>query len=762
MKRAAVVVGVDQAGTLPRLQAAASGAAKFADWAKKKGFTVELITDQSQRKVRIAAIKDAIEKFVDGSYKQLVVYFSGHGVLRGPDFEIWLLSGAPRNPDEAVVVSLSITHARNSGIPHVVFVSDACRSVPDSLLLNGVIGGTIFPNQQAAEERPEVDVFYATLPGDPSYEVPVKEAVRNYRALFTECLLGGLENPPAEVVERVNAPPYWVIPSWNLKKYLEKKVPLAAEAVSIRLKQNPDIRVESHNPTYLVEVPDYRPTQPAGETPSPPEPSSSAGLDLNAVLLHTEKTLRPVIGPHIKLAVHKATEGVWIKVNPIHIKKTIVNLAENARDAMPQGGNLIIQAKRVDLRKKVKTAERFCLPGKYVELSVSDTGTGIPKNIQKRIFEPRFTTKQNAKGLGLAIAHKVAQEAGGGISVNSKSGKGTTFKMYFPVVEEEFVFGGQAPGLPRISIPGQEKLPRFGDYIDYIQDLPSAPKDLSTFSLIGPAGHAFEPAKVQTDVAQLLEARGRQSFETLTGFSVVGAKVKLAMVRGVPVDPAWEEKGAQQVRINSLRPGYPGRSLLLQFEDGAGTVLSPLHGFIGTVVVDKGRVVNVSYVPSRGSYLYSEYEKNADEIKKRHAYIAAAAGQGSFRIAVEKAREGAGYIRLLKSADPTLGLYAAYAYAQAGAQDGVASVYEYMSQAPEPVLFDVALLANKIPKPDRLPQNVGPFCPMLTQGWAMLAGQKLPPALKEARSHLVPALWTTFAPDGVEILRRAIEAGELQ
>ena len=255
MKRAAVVVGVDKTGTLPKLHAAASGAEKFAAWARAQSFDVELITDQSLDPVDVSSIKKAIKKFVEaGTYSQLVVYFSGHGVLRGPDYELWLLSGAPSDPNEAVVVPQSIYHARNSGIPHIVFVSDACRSIPDSPLLNAVTGSSIFPNQVASPKRPEVDVFYATLPGDPAYEVSAKEAAKNYRALFTKCLLDGLKNPPAEVVEHQDEPPppRWVIPTWTMKKYLEEKVPLAAEVISIQLVQSPDIRVESHKPNYLV------------------------------------------------------------------------------------------------------------------------------------------------------------------------------------------------------------------------------------------------------------------------------------------------------------------------------------------------------------------------------------------------------------------------------------------------------------------------------------------------------------------------------
>lgn len=126
-QRAAVVIGVNKAGQLPVLNAAVSGARTVANWLEAEGFEVKLLVDDG-KPVRVSEIFDVIEEFVGrGTLDQLVVYFSGHGFLSGYS-EHWLLSKAPDNPNEAVSLRESVDLARESAIPNVVFISDACRS----------------------------------------------------------------------------------------------------------------------------------------------------------------------------------------------------------------------------------------------------------------------------------------------------------------------------------------------------------------------------------------------------------------------------------------------------------------------------------------------------------------------------------------------------------------------------------------------------------------------------------------------------------
>lgn len=254
-KRAAVCIGVNRAEGMTPLLAAAKGARDFADWATAQGCDVTLLVDEDSAEVGSVQIFKAIRAVVEaGIYDQLLVYFSGHGILLAPGTEFWLLSGAPQNPNEAVNLLRSMEDARNAGIPHVIFISDACRSAVAGAPLNGVVGGSIFLNRAMGAQSGEVDVFYATRPGDPAWEVPEAEATHRYRGLFTDCLLKALQVPGSRLAETLpgSAPALSIITSRSLKPYLEQQVPLDAAAINIQLNQQPQVRVETASPKYFA------------------------------------------------------------------------------------------------------------------------------------------------------------------------------------------------------------------------------------------------------------------------------------------------------------------------------------------------------------------------------------------------------------------------------------------------------------------------------------------------------------------------------
>jgi CheY-like chemotaxis protein len=174
-------------------------------------------------------------------------------------------------------------------------------------------------------------------------------------------------------------------------------------------------------------------------------------IDLNSLVVNINALLRRLIGEHIELHTTQDPKLKMIEADPGQLEQVVMNLAVNARDAMPNGGRLIIETANVTLGTDA-TRERPAMPaGRYVMLAISDNGIGMDADVQSHLFEPFFTTKKPGEGtgLGLATVYGIIKQSGGFVWVYSEVGIGTTFKLYFPPVDAV----AQEPEAPLAPLP---------------------------------------------------------------------------------------------------------------------------------------------------------------------------------------------------------------------------------------------------------------------------------------------------------------------
>jgi two-component system cell cycle sensor histidine kinase/response regulator CckA len=230
-------------------------------------------------------------------------------------------------------------------------------------------------------------------------------------------------------------------------------------------------------------------------------------LDLNAVIREASKLLSRVVREDIILSYQTSGSVGLIKADAGQIEQVLMNLVVNARDAMPDGGQITIATDSIALDDKYCLGHEPVIVGDYVMLAVRDTGCGMDEPTKAHVFEPFFTTKQPGKGtgLGLASVHRIVQQSGGYVSVGSELGRGTTFKLYFPRVQAQI--DSATTAINTESIGGNET-------ILLVEDEPALRE--ITASILRSAGYTVVEANSPTKAVQLAETHSEPIHLLLT------------------------------------------------------------------------------------------------------------------------------------------------------------------------------------------------------------------------------------------------------
>jgi signal transduction histidine kinase len=229
-------------------------------------------------------------------------------------------------------------------------------------------------------------------------------------------------------------------------------------------------------------------------------------IDLNALVLEMQKLLQRIIGEHIELRVVTAAENARVRADPTQIEQVIINLAVNARDAMPRGGMLTMRTANAFVPEKFRDDAGTIAPGRYVTLCVQDTGCGMDDETRERIFEPFFTTKEPGRGtgLGLATVYGIVRQSGGAIVVETALGDGSTFTIHLPEEDAPVDVPEEIPPIPEKSRRGETVLVVEDDRM--VRDLVCAVLDEQGYNVLSAAtgDEALRTAEPHRAIIELL------------------------------------------------------------------------------------------------------------------------------------------------------------------------------------------------------------------------------------------------------------------
>ncbi len=223
-------------------------------------------------------------------------------------------------------------------------------------------------------------------------------------------------------------------------------------------------------------------------------------LDLNAILAGMEGMFRHLMGGDVDVRIVPGAGLKPVYADAGQVEQVMINMAMNARDAMPRGGKLTLETANVTLDEEKAGLYPDLKPGDYVMLAISDTGTGIAAGVKEHVFEPFFSTKEvgQGTGLGLATCYGIVKQSGGHISLYSEKDRGTTFKIYLPQVSQD--------GSPRNPARVSEALPRGTETLLLVEDDPALRRMAAT--LLGRLGYTVLPAADGAEALALFDRHG--------------------------------------------------------------------------------------------------------------------------------------------------------------------------------------------------------------------------------------------------------------
>ena len=702
--RAAVLIGIGNIAGMAPLPGAVSGALDMAAWATSQGWdSVQVFSDAGGQPVSYQTVFQHIDSLLrPRSLQQLLLYFAGHGQCWAVDADFWILTGT-RVPGDVVNVANTITLARQSGVPNITIIADACRSMGtanDAAISQ--IAVPLFPGEINPATRSKVDQFYATQPTQAALEIrrrvdqegaipedatkQMEIAASQSHGVFTQCLLAALNGLEDAAKSRMNDDRIVIQPQ-RLADFLKQKVPRESGILG-GFAQRPDCRLESDQVLSTVQA--------------------AAQFQLQVEVRLQDES--PAEGSSLELLRYDPTDPNFF-VTQRRIRSWSLS------EFLPRGNTYGIRATMPEYRQSLESPNPLIFLMKNEQVVVRMVPSAVAEVRTRGDLELIVDIGLTMKSIEIDKAFVVSED-GGRLSAAPADG-------VFPVIEIDGLTGQESRSI---------RFLRKGDRPDYLR--PSDPESMRR-------------------IQQASELKFRESYGTQNGLTILGIN-EVGVFDTYDATYAFHENGQLHVRGAE----NTSSSLVLDLGQDRYAALARFDGFVGNVRVSALGVENLIYLPALGG----RFEDRLTGFLRRRAQAAlaiaeVAASHGQFDLAIDESRPVAEILRMYKHYNPVLGIFAAYAYHQAGATDQIRNIIEYFVEHKQTVPFDVYLLSGL--KREEIHSEIAPGYPMLTQGWCYL-GAELHPAIAGARQSLAPTLWSTIVGDAGRKLAEAVKKGEVR